>query len=315
MCHIALALLLTAAPVDGLKAKLAVLPLAAKRVPAQTVEILDEFLAAELDASKRYQVLGANDINAMLGLERMKDAVGCTDTVCAAEIGGALGVEFLLTGSVGTLGDELLVQLTLLDVKNGSVVQRGRGIVTNDEKLYRKAVVAAIAGVLGLAPDAAAARPDARLSPARFRFDITDGKHAFDVAVMTADGASHRCPTPVRTNDACVLKDLAVGKARLSVDAEAMRGYSGSFTVRDRDELYAIEVGSRASEGSVITWTFGGMGLATGAALAGVGIPMGIKGMTYASVPTALIGAGLLVLGFVFDRKVDIDYPGIDAFF
>ena len=92
-----------------------------------------------MDRGKRYQVIGVKEINAALGFERLKDAVGREDTSCAAEIGGALGVQYLLTGSVGVLGKELLVQLTLMDVTSATVIERGRGVVANDENLYRQA--------------------------------------------------------------------------------------------------------------------------------------------------------------------------------
>ncbi|OGQ77270.1 MAG: hypothetical protein A2289_02260 [Deltaproteobacteria bacterium RIFOXYA12_FULL_58_15] len=83
--------------------KLAVMPLTAKRVPASTVEILDDLLVNEVGAKSGSIVIGSQDINAMLGLDKMKDALGCTDLSCAADIGGALGVDFVLTGSVSNL--------------------------------------------------------------------------------------------------------------------------------------------------------------------------------------------------------------------
>ena len=55
--------------------------------------------------------------------------------------------------------------------------------------------------------------------------------------------------------------------------------------------------------------------LATGAALLGVGLPLDKSGFVVAGVPTALVGAAVLALGFVFDGQVDVNYPGIDAFF
>src|SRR5690349_3537294 len=72
--------------------KLAVIPLRTSRVDPTVAELLDELLVSELGRRSGVQVIGASDINALLGLEKMKEAVGCDDVACAAEIGGALGV-------------------------------------------------------------------------------------------------------------------------------------------------------------------------------------------------------------------------------
>ena len=51
-------------------------------------------------ANLGYEVLAPSDIQAMIGLERMKDLVGCeNDSSCLTELGGALGADLLIGGS------------------------------------------------------------------------------------------------------------------------------------------------------------------------------------------------------------------------
>src|SRR4051794_21934292 len=50
------------------------------------------------------QVISESDIGALLGLERQKLMVGCDDDACLAQIGGALGVEYLLTSEASRVG-------------------------------------------------------------------------------------------------------------------------------------------------------------------------------------------------------------------
>ena len=45
----------------------------------------------EIDSLGRYEVIGANDIKAMLGYEGLKSSMGCTDVACVAEVGGVVG--------------------------------------------------------------------------------------------------------------------------------------------------------------------------------------------------------------------------------
>lgn len=126
------------------KPKLAVMPLAANRVSPDTAKILDELLINQVDSLGKYQVIGASDINAMLGLEKMKEALGCDAIACAAEIGGALGVDRLLAGSVSSLGGVLLVSLKLVNIQAQSVEGRSQIKADDDEKLYMGAVEQAV---------------------------------------------------------------------------------------------------------------------------------------------------------------------------
>jgi TolB-like protein len=105
---------------------IAVMPLrAGTGLPKATAESIGDLLLGEV--SNRLpgeRVIGMVDIESMLGLERLKDITGCDDTACAAEIGGALGVDFMLTGSVGKVGSYTIVSLTLIDVRNSRPVGR-----------------------------------------------------------------------------------------------------------------------------------------------------------------------------------------------
>ena len=53
----------------------------------------------------------------MLGLDKMKQAVGCDDVSCAAEIGGALGINYMVAGTAGKLGSRIVFSLKLIDTK------------------------------------------------------------------------------------------------------------------------------------------------------------------------------------------------------
>ncbi len=145
---------------DG-RTKIAVMPLAANRVPVETVKVLDELLVAGVDAVGGHEVIGASDIAAMIGLENMKDSLGCSDTTCAAAIGGALGVDALLSGSVSVLGDEVILSLALIDVRNQRVTRRKQLRAPNDERQLARAVddVVAMLFAKEAAPAAAAPTP------------------------------------------------------------------------------------------------------------------------------------------------------------
>jgi hypothetical protein len=63
-------------------------------------------------------VLSDADVAALLGVEKRKQLLtGCSDTGCLAEIGGALGADRVIHGSVGRMGASLLVNITSLDAR------------------------------------------------------------------------------------------------------------------------------------------------------------------------------------------------------
>ncbi len=106
------------------KAMLLVMPLRAETKLAASARALDELILGAVDGLQRYQVLGASDLNALLGVEKMKDAIACEDTVCAAEIGGALGAPYLLAGELRALDQQVVLSLRLMDTKKQTVMAR-----------------------------------------------------------------------------------------------------------------------------------------------------------------------------------------------
>ncbi len=109
-------------PDDGLK--LAVMPLMGHGIEAGTGENLTQVVALELKNLAGISVISQDEIAAMLQLESTKVAVGCEDASCFAEIGGALGVDYLVIGSVGLLGDTYLVGLKLIETGEAKVANR-----------------------------------------------------------------------------------------------------------------------------------------------------------------------------------------------
>ena len=98
---------------------LAVFGLKAQRgVDAKLALMLDGEIMSIVKASKRFtSVLSTADIRELMGLEEMRAAMQCDASSCIGEIGGALGVPYLLTGDIGRIGPFFMVNLRLLSVE------------------------------------------------------------------------------------------------------------------------------------------------------------------------------------------------------
>jgi hypothetical protein len=120
------------AAATGKPLRLVLLPLASLGgVSADTGRLLGDALAGELRRRAGVSALTQADVAALLGVEKTRQMLGCTDAGCMAEIGGALGADRVVHGSIGRVGESLVVNLSALDPRQAaaaaSVSDRLRG--------------------------------------------------------------------------------------------------------------------------------------------------------------------------------------------
>jgi TolB-like protein len=131
-----------------------------------TATIISDIVVSEI-ARQGYEVVSQSDINAMLGFERQKRALGCSeDSSCLAEIGGALGVDFMLTGQVGQIGSRYRISVLAVDTRKARVVARAAQFCEQDEDALARAAEQTVATLLAamrgeVPPPAVAAAPPA----------------------------------------------------------------------------------------------------------------------------------------------------------
>ena len=112
-------------------------------------EALNEILLASLKESGRFEsVLGGSDIRAMVSLEQHKASLGCDDTSCLAQLGGALGVPLLAKSTLSKVGGHFVLTLKILAVDEASVKVRLVKTVTEESAL--------IGALQGMVPQAVA---------------------------------------------------------------------------------------------------------------------------------------------------------------
>ncbi|MBK7860892.1 MAG: hypothetical protein IPJ65_20265 [Archangiaceae bacterium] len=93
-------------------------------VPSQKRDFLVEYFSERLTAAGGLTVTTPSQIAAVLGVERQKQLLGCSDNseACSAELAGALGVDALIIGSVAKVGEETAVTVKALDAKTSKVI-------------------------------------------------------------------------------------------------------------------------------------------------------------------------------------------------
>jgi TolB-like protein len=159
-----LALLCAAAPAAGAP-RVAVWGIeAGPDVSPGAAQILGDIVATELSRTGRFQVIGRSDLGALLGYEKQKAVLGCTESGCLAEIGGAIGADLVLSGQAGRLGTQYRLSLLAVDARKAVARARAARFTEASEDALARIVpelVAEIVGALGTGPmkDLAATAP------------------------------------------------------------------------------------------------------------------------------------------------------------
>lgn len=104
------------APAERRIIRVAVNDFSVADVDERIAQVVAESLVFELRKLERTNVISFEEVRQMLNLEAEKQSMGCTsDESCLAQIADALGVDYLVTGTLAHVGDTHVFGLRLLD--------------------------------------------------------------------------------------------------------------------------------------------------------------------------------------------------------
>ncbi|MBK7858516.1 MAG: hypothetical protein IPJ65_07810 [Archangiaceae bacterium] len=110
-------------------------------VSEQAAQSISDNVQTELSTIQQFQVVSQADLAAVLGVERQKQLLGCSDegNSCLMEIAGALNADRLVRGDVSRLDETIVLNLSLVDLSNGRQVSRvGRQVDGGLSKLLKE---------------------------------------------------------------------------------------------------------------------------------------------------------------------------------
>ena len=97
----------------------AVLDFEAKGIPVYEVETLTERLRSEIAKTKAIRLTDRKLLEKILQEQGLQQS-GCTTDECAAEVGQLLGAQFMISGSIGKLGNTYTVDTKMVSVTTGA---------------------------------------------------------------------------------------------------------------------------------------------------------------------------------------------------
>lgn len=97
------------------------------RGPTESVtRVVADLVTGRLAERRQLDVFSGADVQDLLKLEAERQATGCSEGSCLAELAGALGARYVVTGSVTDAEGLVRVDLSLLDTADARVVGRQR---------------------------------------------------------------------------------------------------------------------------------------------------------------------------------------------
>ena len=123
---------------------IAVMDLAGRGVDEAAAGALTTEVGNTLTQLRVFRVITREDIKRMLLLEQTKArCTGQVDAACMAEIGGALGVDYLVYGEIARFGRTYSLSLVMLDIARARAANRVNRKVTDPSELLTEAERAA----------------------------------------------------------------------------------------------------------------------------------------------------------------------------
>jgi outer membrane receptor protein involved in Fe transport len=112
-------------------------------ISQQKADALADLLAEEISRMGDVRVIGKHDIVSILKLEKQKRLAGCDDSECISDVAGALGVRWMVSGSVSRFGGTYLLNLKLFDIERSQVVSRASRKTRGEEDILLSEIVSA----------------------------------------------------------------------------------------------------------------------------------------------------------------------------
>jgi len=106
-------------------ASLAVVNLQPQGVDTSTASIVTDILSTEIANTGHFTLIERSQMNQIVN-EQMTQQSGitlsdCSEASCAVELGKLLNVQYLLVGTIGKLGEKIIISIRLVDVETGEI--------------------------------------------------------------------------------------------------------------------------------------------------------------------------------------------------
>ena len=104
------------------KPTVAILDFEGQGVDASEVKTLTERMRTEIGNTKAVRLIERKAVEKIMMEQGMQQS-GCTTDECAAEVGQLLGVQYMISGSIGKMGKSYTIDCKMFSVETGETVR------------------------------------------------------------------------------------------------------------------------------------------------------------------------------------------------
>ncbi|MEK7704994.1 MAG: outer membrane beta-barrel protein [Myxococcota bacterium] len=191
-----------------------------KSAEGQLPQLVNDVVLTAVQNIGTFEVIGQDDVNALIGFEKQKDLVGCDDASCLADIGGALGVDRIFVMKVARVGEEWVTTIKIINIREARVEGRSSEFTAGNAKALLLAMPQIVTKVLGTAGGSAAAQSSTTSTGA--------GAPSTPATSPTSAPVTPAAPAPVSDGDDRFGRGLMIG-----LNAAGATGGSLDYTYSD----------------------------------------------------------------------------------
>jgi formylglycine-generating enzyme required for sulfatase activity len=127
---------------------IAILSIQSKNIGKESLDRVSDLVAEEYQHSSNAKVLYLEEIREMLRAEDIKGLLECYTDSCISKIGSFLGVDMVILGNMGQLGESYIFTLKMVDVLRDKVLKRTTTTVDGDLGLVLKRIPDMVNGLV-----------------------------------------------------------------------------------------------------------------------------------------------------------------------
>ncbi len=182
------------------KMRIAILDLKPEDISIKTSKVVSNMLRTELINIGSFTVIERSQMDKLLK-EQGFQQTGCTDQECAVQLGRLMSAKKILIGEIGTLGNEIIISVRIVDVEKGiaeyaamekshSVNQLDQAVIALTEKLSNRILNIQVTATTPKEKAQNTERAaDSRKDDKQQKLNITEGWASPDIFRIKATGA------------------------------------------------------------------------------------------------------------------------------
>jgi hypothetical protein len=103
-------------PTDKAHVRIFFMGVSSDQLTKEELVIASDLFEAYVQVPSNAEMSSMRDMETVIGVEKQKEILGCNEIACMAEIGAALGADFIINGTVGRLGGgDLILSMRAID--------------------------------------------------------------------------------------------------------------------------------------------------------------------------------------------------------